>query len=226
MWKAMAMNKYRILLFASALSLVIAGCAPRQKTLVVVVPERDGKVGAVTVTTPRGETLINSAYAAVSVKKDGSAETLSLTEQDVKTMFNDTLKVRPIPPLSFTFYFLEGQVELTPESKQRLSDVLEGKEELTPESKMRLSDVLAEISRRGSNVSQVTVVGHTDRVGKVEDNDRLALQRAQKVAAELVGIGIPIENISIAGRGEREPMIPTEDEVVEPRNRRVVVSIL
>lgn len=201
------MNKYLILLFVAAISIVAIGCTSHQKTLVVVVPEKDGRVGTVVVTTPCKETLINTAYTAVSIEKGGSVKTLSLTEQDVKTMFSDTITIRPDPPLSFTLYFIEG------------------KDELTPESKQRLSDVLAEISRRSSNVSEVTVVGHTDRVGNVEYNDRLSLQRSQKVTDELVRIGIKMDIISVAGRGEREPLVPTEDEVAEPRNRRVEVSI-
>jgi len=172
-----------------------------------VVPEKSGKVGTVAVTTPRGETLINTAYAAVRVEKDGPSKTLSLTEQDVKAMFNDALAIRPDPPLSFTLNFLEG------------------KDELTPESKQRLSDVLAEISRRSRDVSEVTVIGHTDRMGKVEQNDRLSLQRAQKIIPDLLQIGIRMETISVAGRGEREPLVPTADEVAEPRNRRVEISI-
>jgi len=27
------------------------------------------------------------------------------------------------------------------------------------------------------------------------------------------------------GRGEREPLVPTEDEVSEPRNRRVEITV-
>jgi outer membrane protein OmpA-like peptidoglycan-associated protein len=201
------LNKSQVLILAAAFLLAMIGCASHQKTLVVVVPEKSGKVGTVAVTTPRGETLINTAYAAVRVEKDGPSETLSLTEQDVKAMFNDALAIRPDPPLSFTLYFLEG------------------KDELTPESKQRLSDVLAEISRRSRDVSEVTVIGHTDRMGKVEQNDRLSLQRAQKIIADLLQIGIRMETISVAGRGEREPLVPTADEVAEPRNRRVEISI-
>ena len=201
------MNKSQVLILAAVFSLAMIGCASRQKTLVVVVPEKSGKVGTVAVTTPRGETLINTAYAAVRVEKDGPSETLSLTEQDVKAMFNDALAIRPDPPLSFTLYFLEG------------------KDELTPESKQRLSDVLAEISRRSRDVSEVTVIGHTDRMGKVEQNDRLSLQRAQKIIPDLLQIGIRMETISVAGRGEREPLVPTADEVAEARNRRVEISI-
>jgi outer membrane protein OmpA-like peptidoglycan-associated protein len=201
------LNKSKLLILASVFSLAMISCASHQKTLVVVVPEKGGKVGTVAITTPRGETLLNTAYAAIRVEKNGPTESLSLTEQDVKTMFHDALAVRPDPPLSFTLYFLEG------------------KDELTPESKQQLSDVLTEISRRSIDISEVTVVGHTDRVGKVEQNDRLSLQRAQKVVADLVQIGIRMDIISVAGRGEREPLVPTADEVAESRNRRVEVRI-
>ena len=219
------MNKFGMIMPVALLWLGINGCAPppkpvavppapqpvaapeKPRTLVVVVPAKDGKVGTVAVTTPQGETLINTAYAAASVMKDGRTQTSSLTEQDVQTLFRETLQIRPEPPLSFTLYFLEG------------------KDELTAESKGRLADILAEIARRGGKVSEITVVGHTDRVGKVEYNDRLSLQRAQKVAAGLVKIGVQTEAVSVAGRGEREPLVPTDDEVAEPRNRRVEISV-
>lgn len=42
---------------------------------------------------------------------------------------------------------------------------------------------------------------------------------------ELARIGIPADRIQAAGRGEREPLVPTPDEVAEPRNRRVEVTV-
>ena len=170
---------------AAVFSLAMIGCASRQKTLVVVVPEKGGKVGTVAVTTPRGETLINTAYAAVRLEKDGPSESLSLTEQDVKAMFNDALAIRPDPPLSFTLYFLEG------------------KDELTPESKQLLSDILAEISRRSRDVSEVTVIGHTDRMGKVEQNDRLSFSERRKSSL----------NFCRSGSGWKPSVLPAEVNV-------------
>jgi outer membrane protein OmpA-like peptidoglycan-associated protein len=41
----------------------------------------------------------------------------------------------------------------------------------------------------------------------------------------LVEIGIPIDRIRVAGRGEREPLVPTADNVDEPRNRRVEIIV-
>jgi outer membrane protein OmpA-like peptidoglycan-associated protein len=130
-----------------------------------------------------------------------------MNEQEVKAVFGDALAARPDPPLSFTLYFREGTNELTPESKQLLADITR------------------EISRRGSKISEVTVVGHTDRVGKLEFNDRLSLQRSRFVVDELVSIGVDRQAITASGRGEREPVVITEDEVPEARNRRVEVSV-
>jgi len=40
-----------------------------------------------------------------------------------------------------------------------------------------------------------------------------------------VKLGVPRARISVAGRGEREPEVPTADEVAEPRNRRVEINV-
>jgi outer membrane protein OmpA-like peptidoglycan-associated protein len=53
----------------------------------------------------------------------------------------------------------------------------------------------------------------------------LSLRRAERCRDELIKLGIPKVRISVAGRGEREPEVPTADEVAEPRNRRVEISV-
>jgi len=40
-----------------------------------------------------------------------------------------------------------------------------------------------------------------------------------------VKAGVAADRISVAGRGEREPLVPTADEVAEPRNRRVEINV-
>ena len=56
-------------------------------------------------------------------------------------------------------------------------------------------------------------------------DDGLSLRRAERVRNDLIGRGIPGDKIQVAGRGEREPLVPTEDEVAEPRNRRVEITV-
>jgi outer membrane protein OmpA-like peptidoglycan-associated protein len=69
------------------------------------------------------------------------------------------------------------------------------------------------------------VIGHTDRVGADDANDALSLQRAQTMREAMLGLGIPPARIRAAGRGEREPLVPTADGVEEPRNRRVEINV-
>ncbi len=71
----------------------------------------------------------------------------------------------------------------------------------------------------------VYVIGHTDTVGELRGNDQLSAQRAETVKDFLVGIGIPAERIQTAGRGKREPIVPTDDNVDEPKNRRVEINV-
>jgi len=73
--------------------------------------------------------------------------------------------------------------------------------------------------------AEVVVTGHTDRVGSVEANDRLSLARAEAVRDLLVAAGVARSAVTAVGRGEREPAVPTADEVAEARNRRVEIKI-
>jgi outer membrane protein OmpA-like peptidoglycan-associated protein len=41
----------------------------------------------------------------------------------------------------------------------------------------------------------------------------------------LITGGISAEHIDVAGRGEREPLVQTADEVAEARNRRVEINV-
>jgi outer membrane protein OmpA-like peptidoglycan-associated protein len=82
---------------------------------------------------------------------------------------------------------------------------------------------LAEIRKRPA--PDLIIVGHTDRVGLLADNDRLALKRAEKMRGEMVRQGLPADSVQAAGRGEREPLVPTADEVAEARNRRVEMLV-
>ena len=77
----------------------------------------------------------------------------------------------------------------------------------------------------GRPAFEVMVIGHTDTVGGLEANDMLSLKRAATVREILIAAGVPVGKIEIAGRGEREPLLKTADEVAEPKNRRVEISI-
>jgi outer membrane protein OmpA-like peptidoglycan-associated protein len=189
---------------------LLPGCADTPKRsvapeLFVVVPGSDGHVGAVVVQREDRRHVVDKAYGAARVRADGSTDTATLTEAEVRAAFGPTLAALPGKPASFVLYFLEG------------------KDELTPESKAELDKVFSEIKRRP--LPDIVVIGHTDSVGTTVFNDRLSLARAERLRESLIGLGIPASRIQAAGRGEREPLVPTEDNVAEPRNRRVEINV-
>ena len=71
-----------------------------------------------------------------------------------------------------------------------------------------------------------TVTGHADRSGPEDYNLALSLRRANAVRDALTGRGISAGRISVAGRGEAEPAVPTADGVREQANRRVEIILL
>ena len=149
--------------------------------------------------------MINTAYGAARVGADGSTQEMRLSEEEVRRTFGPTLAALPGKPMTFVLHFLEGR------------------DELTPESKAELDKVFSELKRRP--LPDIVVIGHTDSVGALPYNDRLSLARAERVRDMLVGLGIPAARIQAAGRGKRELLVPTEDNVSEPRNRRVEINV-
>jgi outer membrane protein OmpA-like peptidoglycan-associated protein len=196
--------KFIVLLALAALA---AGCAstPPTPALFAVVPGADGHVGAVVVRTDRDERVIDSAYGAQRLKGDGSIEGSRLTAAEVRREFGSTLDALPGKPASFLLYFLEG------------------KDELTRDSTAEMEKVFGELKKRP--LPDIVVIGHTDTVGGLAFNDRLSLARAERLREMMVGLGIPAERITAAGRGKRELLVPTEDNVSEPRNRRVEINV-
>jgi len=186
--------------------LLLAGCArPARDDLYVLMPGQDGKTGALSVESGGKQAVLDQPYAAARVKEPGQVELGTETEQEARQAFGPALAAQPGRPASFVLYFLENRDELTPDSKQLLGRVLD------------------EIARRPA--PEIVVIGHTDRVGPVPYNDTLSLRRAERMRDELVKVGIAADRIRVEGRGEREPLVPTPDEVAEPRNRRVEISV-
>ena len=65
------------------------------------------------------------------------------------------------------------------------------------------------------------VTGCADRAGSDSYNMELSLRRANAVRAGLVARGVSPDSITVVGRGETEPAVPTADGVKEQANRLV-----
>jgi OOP family OmpA-OmpF porin len=86
-----------------------------------------------------------------------------------------------------------------------------------------IDQVLADAKKMGT--VNISATGHADRSGSEEYNMALSLRRADAVRSALIAGGIPAEAITVAGRGESEPAVPTPDGVREQANRRVEVIL-
>jgi outer membrane protein OmpA-like peptidoglycan-associated protein len=182
----------------------LAGCASRND-LYVLLPGKDGKTGALVVESEGQKQTLDKPYAAARVKNVGSVDGVTSSEAAVKQDFGPALEAQPKRPVSFFLYFLADT------------------DEFAPESKALVNQIFAEIARRPA--PEIAIIGHTDRVGAQAYNDALSRRRAERCRDELLKLGIPKVRITVAGRGEREPEVPTADEVAEPRNRRVEISV-
>lgn len=184
---------------------VIMQSVPPAKERVILLPNQDGTPSALTVKTAKGEAVIDTPYQMAGIAGSGVVYAKAEDPVEVKARYGVTLASLPPPAASFTLYFQTGTEVLVPESVPLLA---------------RIKD---ELARRPA--PEIIVVGHTDRIASLEFNDALSIKRAEAMRQVLVDTGIPSESIITAGRGEREPLVPTADEVAEPKNRRVEIRV-
>jgi len=190
------------LLMGSLLIGALGGCTPLSR--VVLLPQ-EGAPNAVDVGAG-GQTLgLSRAYEVAEIGRHG---TLRATQSDAaaeQKRHGRLLDLQPPAPQRFVLLFEPGTSNLTAASVADLETV-----------------VAAARAREGG---EIVVIGHTDRQGAADANDALSLRRAQAVRALLIERGFLAERILPVGRGEREPLVPTEDDVPEPRNRRAEVIV-
>lgn len=179
--------------------LLLAACASND--LVVVLPAADGHIGGVVVQHGDNKILLDKPYAAAGA----DAKSVAVDAKDVDQIFGSTLAARPIPPKSYTLYFEADS------------------NDLVPDSRAEFEAIFAEISRR--KASEIVVTGHTDTMGTPDYNDKLSLARAKSVSKLFTGRGLSPDAVIAVGRGERDLLVQTKDQVPEPRNRRVEITV-
>jgi outer membrane protein OmpA-like peptidoglycan-associated protein len=174
--------------------------------LMVLLPGADRSAGAVLLRHGERELLVEDPFAAATIAADGAVKVSRLRAAAVARQFGAALAALPPRPAVFTLYFSEG------------------KNRFTEGSLARLEELLTDLAKRPA--PEISITGHSDTAGPESVNDRLSLARARRAREQLVRRGIPAAHIvSVAGRGERELLVPTADGVPEPRNRRVEISV-
>jgi len=204
--------------FALAATLLLAACAaprpqavapppPEPKLAVVLLPAADGTVGRVDVSNQAGGRTLERAGEATRIFDAGTAPTepVLMSAAEIEATFGAALAAQPTPPRHFILYFEQGEAELTPASRAEFPKIVAAVREFAS--------------------VDTSVVGHSDTVGDARTNMELSLRRALAVGTLLAAEGIDPGTLDISSHGKTNPLVPTGDNVSEPRNRRVEVTV-
>lgn len=185
------------------IALLCSACATPER--VVLLPESDGTPSAVIVRARQGgELVLDRPYAMARVKgAEVTAETSDAAS--VATRYRAVIDALPARARSYTLNFEFGKIQLTSESKNLLDRIL--------------------LEMRELPAPEMILVGHTDDVGSDAANDRLSLERANQVLALIKARGIVLNDVTVVGRGKRDPLYSGKSGVAEPRNRRVEIRL-
>jgi outer membrane protein OmpA-like peptidoglycan-associated protein len=211
------MNRARLTaaLMATLAASLTVGCGPKRirtpgragQDLVALLPDpADGTVGRAVVSNPSGRVNLAAARESTSIAPNQAPGSIVvLSEADVARMFGEALSALPLPPQHFILNFRFESDELTDESRVLVGKIL--------------------LAAKGRPFPDVAVTGHTDTSGTRAGNFELGLKRANAIRAILIDAGVGASMIEVTSNGEADPLIKTADEVLEPRNRRVEITV-
>lgn len=185
----------------------IAGPSRPGEELIVLLPDPEsGSTGRARVSNPSGSVDLvaeRNATRVVANQPPGPVTTLSGAE--VNRLFDDVLSALPPEPRHFSLSFRFDSDELTDEARALVLEILET------------------VKKRSA--PDVVVIGHTDTAGSRAANVALGLQRATTVRDIFVQAGLAASALEVTSHGEADLLIRTADETLEPRNRRVEITV-
>ncbi len=212
------MKKWSILLASWIFFSLLTGCAthqaksthPSKRDTIVLLPDPDGKVGTITVTTNGGSQVVDKPGYVIEIEDPSKAPNAPkpLKENEINEVFGAALSAQPDSSNRFVLYILFFEHDTA---------------KLTLESKRLLPEILKTIKNRKSN--EIYLVGHTDLVGTEVYNIELSSKRARHVRDLLISNGIKSSNLFVSYYGKSRPLVPTQNQVPEPLNRRVEVIV-
>jgi outer membrane protein OmpA-like peptidoglycan-associated protein len=194
---------------------LVMGCGPQRirtadrpgQDVVVLLPDPgDGTIGRAVVSNPAGAVDLAAARESTSVSLNQPPAPVTIMSQaEVRRLFGDALSALPPAPQHFILFFRFESDELTEESRALLPQVLQ--------------------AIKNRPVPEIAVVGHTDTMGTAGSNIELGLRRANAIRSVLIDAGVDAALIEATSHGEADLLVKTADEVPEPRNRRVDITV-
>ena len=205
--KTVARAPFRGILRFGVLAAMFLLSACAADNVFVLLPDDDGKVGTIEVVTDAGRQTIETANQSIRVSDRNAAPQApkTLSDAEISNIWGEAIRTAPRAPRTFILNFTSGTDQLTEESVQQLPAIF------------------AEIGQFPA--AEMSIIGHSDRVGAADANTRLALLRAESTRDRLIEAGLALHRVEVSSHGESNPLVPTADGVAEPKNRRVEVTI-
>ena len=91
---------------------------------------------------------------------------------------------------------------------------------LRNEGKAKLDDVTSKL--KGMKLEVIIAVGHTDRIGSDQYNQKLSEKRAEAVKSYLVGKGVEPNRVYTEGKGEKQPITGDKCGKTEKKSKKLI----
>lgn len=192
---------------ASSKKPATAPVAQQPPALIALLPDPETRVtGRIRVSNEFGGVDLSTPKAAVKMTSNAAPGSPStLTDDEVSRYFGPALAALPPPPRHFTLQFKFESDALTDASAALVPEILAAVKALA--------------------VPEVVIVGHTDTMGDRKSNIALGLKRATAVRGLLLESGLAAALVEVTSHGEGDLLVKTRDNVPEPRNRRVEITV-
>ena len=210
------MKKLTLIAMATATALTVAGCAndPNRNT------KRGAGIGAVVggvlghqVDGDKGR-YIGAAVGAIAGGAAGNY--MDRQRRELEKQLAEEAKRNELQIINLS----DGSIKIGIASDVSFDT---GSATLKPDALTTFNKIATVLQDYESTV--IHVVGHTDTTGSAQTNQSLSERRAASVGSVLTGQGVLAARIRQEGRGERELLVPTADNVKEARNRRVDIVL-
>jgi len=172
------------------------------KVNVVLLPEKNNKVGKIEIKNKNKTITVDKPYQQVEAI-DGKSEIL--TKEEVYNKFKESISTLPKEPKNYRLSFKWDSSQIVPKSNKTLKTIIK--------------------EAKKDSTLYIDIIGYTDRAGEEAYNKKLSLRRANSISRRLQKNGIKKEKINVQYYGEANPIIKTKDGVAKKVNRRVEVTI-
>ena len=134
------------------------------------------------------------------------------------------LEFGPFVRMAYNFAGPARSATMIPPNAGTSSEYRQGYQLFFDFDRSDISPVAAGVIRQAADDTRRGRPANIQVNGAASCSDELSLRRATAIRDELVKYGVAPEQISIAPRGEADPLVPTAEGLQEARNRRVQIA--